>query len=198
MYDEEKHIWILPSISHWPTGCVILITAGFQTPSAVSESSSEPEAITAAPPEPAPPTTSVHSFYNSAPCLPPYTAYDLQVSITQTSSFTWGKKKNGFENNMGFFFLFFFFNFIPAGYLHIPGLIWSLGWFPVWSESPVAYVGPSTLLPSSQASRWETTAVQSIRKLPEVLRVVVTCQVCAEPLSLFPPSGADFETIARF
>ncbi|XP_024919104.1 transmembrane protein 255A isoform X1 [Cynoglossus semilaevis] len=56
------------------------VLGGFKdmTPSAVSESSSEPEAITAAPPEPAPPTTSVHSFYNSAPCLPPYTAYDLQ------------------------------------------------------------------------------------------------------------------------
>lgn len=51
-----------------------------QTPSTASESSSEPEAITApvltAPP---PHNTSLNSYYNTAPCLPPYTAYDLQV-----------------------------------------------------------------------------------------------------------------------
>uniref|UniRef100_A0A3Q1F2H9 Transmembrane protein 255A n=1 Tax=Acanthochromis polyacanthus TaxID=80966 RepID=A0A3Q1F2H9_9TELE len=30
--------------------------------------------------EPPPPTTSLNSYYNAAPCLPPYTAYDLQGS----------------------------------------------------------------------------------------------------------------------
>lgn len=51
-----------------------------QTPSAASESTSEPEAITApVPSERPPPSTSLNSYYNAAPCLPPYTAYDLQV-----------------------------------------------------------------------------------------------------------------------
>ncbi|KAF0039889.1 hypothetical protein F2P81_008124 [Scophthalmus maximus] len=58
-----------------------IITAA--TPSTASESSSEPEAITApvltAPP---PHNTSLNSYYNTAPCLPPYTAYDLQGSYT--------------------------------------------------------------------------------------------------------------------
>lgn len=51
-----------------------------QTPSASAESTSDPEAI--APPAPSerpPPTPSYNSYYNAAPCLPPYTAYDLQV-----------------------------------------------------------------------------------------------------------------------
>ncbi|KAG7224769.1 hypothetical protein INR49_013481 [Caranx melampygus] len=59
------------------------VLGGFKdlTPSAASESSSEPEAITAPiPSEPPPPTTSLNSYYNTAPCLPPYTAYDLQGS----------------------------------------------------------------------------------------------------------------------
>lgn len=51
-----------------------------QTPSAVTESTSDPEAIAApVPSELPPPTTSYNSYYNAAPCLPPYTAYDLQV-----------------------------------------------------------------------------------------------------------------------
>ncbi|CAN9515159.1 unnamed protein product [Ophioblennius macclurei] len=57
------------------------VLGGFKdmTPSPASESSSEPEAITApVPAEPPPPTTTVNSYYNAAPCLPPYTAYDLQ------------------------------------------------------------------------------------------------------------------------
>lgn len=51
-----------------------------QTPSASAESPSDPEAI--APPAPSerpPPTPSYNSYYNAAPCLPPYTTYDLQV-----------------------------------------------------------------------------------------------------------------------
>ncbi|XP_042349394.1 transmembrane protein 255A isoform X2 [Plectropomus leopardus] len=57
------------------------VLGGFKdmTPSAASESTSEPEAITApVPSQPPPPTTSLNSYYNTAPCLPPYTAYDLQ------------------------------------------------------------------------------------------------------------------------
>ncbi|XP_051275707.1 transmembrane protein 255A isoform X3 [Dicentrarchus labrax] len=57
------------------------VLGGFKdmTPSAASESTSEPEAITAPVlSEPPPPTTSLNSYYNTAPCLPPYTAYDLQ------------------------------------------------------------------------------------------------------------------------
>ncbi len=51
-----------------------------QTPSAASDSTSEPEAIIApVPSEPPPPTTSLNSYYNTAPCLPPYSAHDLQV-----------------------------------------------------------------------------------------------------------------------
>ncbi|XP_040904906.1 transmembrane protein 255A isoform X3 [Toxotes jaculatrix] len=59
------------------------VLGGFKdmTPSPASESSSEPEALTApVPSEPPPPTTSLNSYYNTAPCLPPYTAYDLQGS----------------------------------------------------------------------------------------------------------------------
>lgn len=51
-----------------------------QTPAPASESTSEPEAITApVPSEIPPPTTSLNPYYNTAPCLPPYSAYDLQV-----------------------------------------------------------------------------------------------------------------------
>ncbi|XP_054872341.1 transmembrane protein 255A isoform X4 [Amphiprion ocellaris] len=59
------------------------VLGGFKdmTPSTASESTSEPEAITApVQSEPPPPTTSLNSYYNAAPCLPPYTAYDLQGS----------------------------------------------------------------------------------------------------------------------
>ncbi|XP_028445802.1 transmembrane protein 255A isoform X6 [Perca fluviatilis] len=59
------------------------VLGGFKdmTPSAVSESTSEPETITApVPSQPPPPTTTLNSYYNTAPCLPPYTAYDLQGS----------------------------------------------------------------------------------------------------------------------
>ncbi|XP_032383791.1 transmembrane protein 255A isoform X1 [Etheostoma spectabile] len=60
------------------------VLGGFKdmTPSAVSESTSEPETITApVPPQPPPPTTTtLNSYYNTAPCLPPYTTYDLQGS----------------------------------------------------------------------------------------------------------------------
>lgn len=49
-----------------------------QTPAVASESSSEPEAIGApVATELPPPTTSLQ--HHTAPCLPPYTAYDLQV-----------------------------------------------------------------------------------------------------------------------
>ncbi|XP_018549722.1 transmembrane protein 255A isoform X4 [Lates calcarifer] len=58
------------------------VLGGFKdmTPSPASESSSEPEAIAPVPSEPPPPTTSLNSYYNTAPCLPPYTAYDVQGS----------------------------------------------------------------------------------------------------------------------
>ncbi|XP_034739510.1 transmembrane protein 255A isoform X4 [Etheostoma cragini] len=60
------------------------VLGGFKdmTPSAVSESTSDPETITApVPPQPPPPTTTtLNSYYNTAPCLPPYTTYDLQGS----------------------------------------------------------------------------------------------------------------------
>ncbi|XP_047441019.1 transmembrane protein 255A isoform X5 [Mugil cephalus] len=57
------------------------VLGGFKdmTPSTTSESASEPEAITApVPSQPPAPTTSLNSYYSAAPCLPPYTAYDLQ------------------------------------------------------------------------------------------------------------------------
>ncbi|KAM6952381.1 transmembrane protein 255A isoform 2-T2 [Lycodopsis pacificus] len=59
------------------------VLGGFKDliPSAASESTSEPEAITApVRPQPPPATTTINSYYNTAPCLPPYTAYDLQGS----------------------------------------------------------------------------------------------------------------------
>ncbi|KAM7000573.1 transmembrane protein 255A isoform 4-T4 [Tautogolabrus adspersus] len=59
------------------------VLGGFKdmTPSAALESSSEPEAITAPVPSAPPPlTTSINSYYDTAPCLPPYTAYDMQGS----------------------------------------------------------------------------------------------------------------------
>uniref|UniRef100_UPI003AAB407A transmembrane protein 255A n=1 Tax=Centroberyx gerrardi TaxID=166262 RepID=UPI003AAB407A len=58
------------------------VLGGFKdmTPSPASDSC-EPEAITApVPSEPPAPSTSLNSYYNTAPCLPPYTAYDLQGS----------------------------------------------------------------------------------------------------------------------
>ncbi|XP_061896048.1 transmembrane protein 255A isoform X2 [Entelurus aequoreus] len=57
------------------------VLGGFKdmTPSQNSESTSEPEAITATvPPEATPHTSSASSYYNTAPCLPPYSAYDAQ------------------------------------------------------------------------------------------------------------------------
>ncbi|TWW55233.1 transmembrane protein 255A isoform X2 [Takifugu flavidus] len=59
------------------------VLGGFKdmTPSAATESTSDPEAIAAPVPSELPPTTtSYNSYYNAAPCLPPYTAYDLQGS----------------------------------------------------------------------------------------------------------------------
>uniref|UniRef100_A0A8C2WUH6 Transmembrane protein 255A n=1 Tax=Cyclopterus lumpus TaxID=8103 RepID=A0A8C2WUH6_CYCLU len=59
------------------------VLGGFKDliPSAASETTSEPEAITApVPPQPPPPTTTINSYYNTAPCLPPYTAHDMQGS----------------------------------------------------------------------------------------------------------------------
>ncbi|XP_061581664.1 transmembrane protein 255A isoform X2 [Cololabis saira] len=58
------------------------VLGGFKdmTPSAASESTSEPEALTAqVQPDPSPPMTALNSYHNAAPCLPPYTAYDLRV-----------------------------------------------------------------------------------------------------------------------
>ncbi|XP_067373571.1 transmembrane protein 255A isoform X4 [Channa argus] len=59
------------------------VLGGFKdmTPAPASESTSEPEAITAPVlTDPPPTTTSINPYYNSTPCLPPYTAYDLQGS----------------------------------------------------------------------------------------------------------------------
>ncbi|KAM4554562.1 transmembrane protein 255A isoform 5-T5 [Odontesthes bonariensis] len=59
------------------------VLGGFKdmTPSLASESSSEPEAIAASVrPEPPRPTTSLNPYRSAAPCLPPYTAYDVQGS----------------------------------------------------------------------------------------------------------------------
>ncbi|XP_029020235.1 transmembrane protein 255A isoform X1 [Betta splendens] len=57
------------------------VLGGFKDmiPASASESASEPEAIVApVSSEPPPPTTSINSYYSTTPCLPPYTAYDLQ------------------------------------------------------------------------------------------------------------------------
>lgn len=52
-----------------------------QIPSAATESSSDAEAIAApVPSEIHPPSAPYNAYYNAAPCLPPYTTYDLQVS----------------------------------------------------------------------------------------------------------------------
>ncbi|XP_037318510.2 transmembrane protein 255A isoform X3 [Pungitius pungitius] len=59
------------------------VLGGFKDmiPSAASETTSEPEAIAApVPPRPPAAATAINSYYNAAPCLPPYTAYDLQGS----------------------------------------------------------------------------------------------------------------------
>ncbi|XP_013859557.1 transmembrane protein 255A isoform X2 [Austrofundulus limnaeus] len=58
------------------------VLGGFKDmiPSPASETS-EPEAVVApVRSEPPPPSTSLNSYHNAAPCLPPYTAYDLQGS----------------------------------------------------------------------------------------------------------------------
>nr|XP_020449097.1 transmembrane protein 255A isoform X5 [Monopterus albus] len=57
------------------------VLGGFKDmiPSPASESTSEPEAVTAPAPSERPPTsTPLTSYYNTTPCLPPYSAYDLQ------------------------------------------------------------------------------------------------------------------------
>ncbi len=52
----------------------------FKMPTAAPDSC-EPEPLALPlPPETPGPTTSNNYFYNTAPCLPPYTAYDLQVN----------------------------------------------------------------------------------------------------------------------
>ncbi|XP_035983122.1 transmembrane protein 255A isoform X2 [Fundulus heteroclitus] len=65
------------------------VLGGFKdmTPAPASESTSEPEAIAAPVPSalppplpPPPPSTSLSPYHHTAPCLPPYTAYDLQGS----------------------------------------------------------------------------------------------------------------------
>lgn len=56
------------------------VLGGFKDmmPSAAPDSC-EPEPLPIPPPPASPgPTASNNSFYNTAPCLPPYTAYDLQ------------------------------------------------------------------------------------------------------------------------
>ncbi|CAL8356112.1 unnamed protein product [Merluccius merluccius] len=63
------------------------VLGGFKDmiPSPASEC--EPEAPPApVPSEPAAPSSYLSSFYNTAPCLPPYTAYDLQASSTVPDS----------------------------------------------------------------------------------------------------------------
>ncbi|XP_051506230.1 transmembrane protein 255A-like isoform X2 [Myxocyprinus asiaticus] len=55
---------------------------------AAAPDSCEPEPLPVPPPpQTTGPTTSNSSFYNTAPCLPPYTAYDLQVSSQGASMF---------------------------------------------------------------------------------------------------------------
>ncbi|XP_077435036.1 transmembrane protein 255A isoform X2 [Vanacampus margaritifer] len=58
------------------------VLGGFKdmTPAQTSESASEPEAITPSVASEAPQRTNVNSYRNTAPCLPPYTAYDMQGS----------------------------------------------------------------------------------------------------------------------
>ena len=54
-----------------------------QTPAADSENTPEAEAITAPLPSEPPRVTAapLGPYYNSTPCLPPYTAYELQVRL---------------------------------------------------------------------------------------------------------------------
>ncbi|XP_052005976.1 transmembrane protein 255A-like isoform X2 [Xyrauchen texanus] len=55
---------------------------------AAAPDSCEPEPLPVPPPPQTPgPTTSNNSFYNTAPCLPPYTAYDLQGASMFNESF---------------------------------------------------------------------------------------------------------------
>lgn len=53
----------------------------------------------------------------------------------------------------------------PTGLLHVPWLLRSVRWLPVWSQSPVANHGPSTLLPSTQPPWWEAPTVQPLTRL---------------------------------
>ncbi|CAM4614337.1 unnamed protein product [Leuciscus chuanchicus] len=55
------------------------VLGGFKDMMPAEPDSCEPEPLPIPPPRETPgPTTSNNSFYNTAPCLPPYTAYDLQ------------------------------------------------------------------------------------------------------------------------
>ncbi|XP_066504691.1 transmembrane protein 255A isoform X2 [Hoplias malabaricus] len=62
------------------------VLGGFKDMVPTAPVTCEPEPLTIpGPPESLPPTTS-NSFYNTAPCLPPYTTYDLQGSMFPDSS----------------------------------------------------------------------------------------------------------------
>ncbi|XP_066571186.1 transmembrane protein 255A isoform X2 [Amia ocellicauda] len=58
------------------------VLGGFKdmTPSSDPDSCEPTVLPTPAPSEPPPPVASYNTYYNSTPCLPPYTAYDLQAS----------------------------------------------------------------------------------------------------------------------
>uniref|UniRef100_A0A673CJF2 Transmembrane protein 255A n=1 Tax=Sphaeramia orbicularis TaxID=375764 RepID=A0A673CJF2_9TELE len=60
---------------------IVALFLGIITAAVLGGFKDMPEAITAPiPSEPPQPTTSLNSYYNTAPCLPPYSAYDMQGS----------------------------------------------------------------------------------------------------------------------
>lgn len=71
-YVKEKKLSVRDTQSDPPS------SSSCQTPAVASESTSEPEAITAPVPSELPARTASLQRH-TAPCLPPYTAYDLQV-----------------------------------------------------------------------------------------------------------------------
>lgn len=156
----------------------------FQIPSPAPDPC-EPEAVPdPVPSEPPHPSTSLNSYYNTALCLPPYTAYDMQVSyfvpqvkvvlilinmidcyivsvplVSKVKDYLaegyciniqWMCHSNGFLSSC-------------VGSQHVPWLLRSVRWIPVWREPHVAYDDPSALLASLLPARWEAPSIQPLR-----------------------------------
>ncbi|KAI2656860.1 Transmembrane protein 255A [Labeo rohita] len=83
-FGKLQSCFFMPLCQQWcppgsPTIASLFIQMVTDSMPTAAPDSCEPEPLPIPPPPETPgPTTSNNSFYNTAPCLPPYTAYDLQ------------------------------------------------------------------------------------------------------------------------